>query len=222
MIREHNTIRYKSGYVYVASVIIYVYNLLFLLSVPPPKKMAPAPGPATLLHKMVSRFITLCSIILPVLFPNVVVSGLTVSEQAGEQRITTKILKLLEKMSEDLSQDQDNDDRQNEKFECWCKVNALEKTDAVKALEAEIENLGVKKAEALARVERLKVGMLGRELYGLLDRRRWGFTISNRYWRLIIHAYIMRITTIIIYSLNNICSLINLRYRFQRETKKDS
>lgn len=120
--------------------------------------MAPAPGfPG---WALLPRLVLL-------LLSNVGAVAVVGRSHLGEQRITTKIIKLLEKMAADLDQDQDADDHQNEKFECWCKVNALEKTDAVKALEQEIENLEAQKTEALARVERLQVRVIWRFPLGI-------------------------------------------------------
>jgi len=56
------------------------------------------------------------------------------------QRVVTQIVNLLKQMLKDVEKDRDLDARTNEKFECWCAANAIEKTEAVKQLEADIQN----------------------------------------------------------------------------------
>ncbi|CAD7924635.1 unnamed protein product [Amoebophrya sp. A120] len=77
----------------------------------------------------------------------------------GKQRAITKIVKLLEKMEDQLEKDQDADDDAKTKMDCWCKNNALEKTDAVKQKEAEIRQLNSEIAAQGAEAARLKLSL---------------------------------------------------------------
>eukprot|EP00392_Amoebophrya_sp_AT5.2_P004361 g4369.t1 len=83
-----------------------------------------------------------------------------------KQRAITKIVKLLEKMESQygearcqLEQDQDEDDDAKTKMDCWCKNNAVEKTEAVKGVEAEIRQLNSEIAAQGAEAARRKLSL---------------------------------------------------------------
>ncbi|CAD7935329.1 unnamed protein product [Amoebophrya sp. A25] len=82
------------------------------------------------------------------------------------ERVVTKIVKLLESMQDQLEEDQKTDDDAQTKMECWCKRNNLEKTDAVKKLEADIKqyNLDITTNAAAAESAKLSLEELERDL----------------------------------------------------------